>query len=1213
MDAAKLPDELQSGFLRVGEVAQPRMEEQDGCEAQTDRSSVTFLSGPSYCTKVTFWRLPCLCGPSSSTEHEERCPGLCGAEQVMPRWAKAAAGGGPEGWGEQTALSAACSHAPDPRGHANAPVSTRVPAPMLRRWFLDTSKTFRSILASLACSSSSSALCSVLSCLATLLRKLVPWNKLVMRQAYQHLLSFTLHTEPQVQKAARCGISSVLFEVMSPASRRAVRVTVKFCAQEISRAGGTREAMAILDVLTLLHDLLPCLPRATMSLYCETLLHVMSLGQMLVMKSTMQIFHCLFSAQSSHTCLPVELNAQIIEALYDYLPSESNLQPTVTWLDVMERAHIHLGRLQMELCWKHLPRLFAATMTLFLLPHPQVPSAAAETLKMLLNKCVVPHMANLGPISTSASGPAASLCEMFRAVEDGLTYRYRKVRAPVLQVLQVFFKACGKQGHPIMRKCLKTLCRLRLSLDFPDVTEPDKAVGAAVSALGPEVLLEAVPLAIKSREEILDFSRSWLLPVLQDHIRSARLGFSIHYFLPLAAALKGRATELARDRMKLKSEIYKELEGQVWSLLPVFCRCPTDVVNSFSRLAHALGTTLSERPDLRLTVCHALCTLITRGCQTAAERAEVSHFAKYFLPILFIMYRQPDSNRAHQHTVLDTIRTYLTITHRQVRGARPGQPRAHPLPHRLSNLDLIMAMVPYADEPTLSTLYHTIQRFLHRVRVPTLGSLGKERGWGPPGSGQEALGLDRFVILCTKVLGLCENAAMLLVKMGQAFLCFGPTPQGSCALFPPGLKGSVSMIKCTVLVLTRLLFNFKGEAGLLGHGGWGPGRCRARDPMAGADLGGGRSWSELDPYAYCTFNRSMLNRRYSTDAYLGGGLAHGCGEGSQGPWQDPGWVPASLDPRAVLVTRLCLVAGTSATGSTLDTPPPPLGKARNCPHGQLLPHHPPTPNTGLPQIALTCTSSFSRRKAKMQGRFKGLMKGAQHGIQAGRRRHLTCEVRPAGPLPPTRCAALGVVAPGLDLCSVPQGVARAWVFVRPGLRGQSSKYDSTRTDGSLVVLPAPEPLPSETRRLRRAQRKGRDRLHVQGILMVFPLGSPSTGVQSRLRCFRISLPRSAPGPQRAAGAPGPGRGSTAQSRGAGRARQGHLQAQPCRRQDQPCPNQPRETRVQPPRHTTHPQTPASPAPGKQGAAATHAPLLPGGQGCTKTPGQRKATPQCGPV
>ncbi|XP_059572993.1 RRP12-like protein isoform X2 [Alligator mississippiensis] len=763
MDAVNLPDELQSGFLGVGEVAQPRMEEQDGCEAQTDRSLVTFLSGPSYYTKVTFWQLPCLCGPSSSVEHEElrlvlaAVPKEIRAEDCI------------EGVTKYFAVlmnMLKTTECPESLAAAAKPLSLvleRVPAPMLRRRFLDTSKTFRSILASLTCSSSSSALCSVLSCLATLLRKLVPWNKLVMRQAYQHLLSFTLHAEPQVQKAAQCGISSILFEVVSPAYCRAVRVTVKFCAQEIRRAGGTREATAILDVLTLLHDLLPRLPGATMSIYCETLLHIMTLGQMLVMESAMQIFHFLFSAQSSHTCLPVELNAQIIEALYDYLPSESNLQPTVTWLDVMEKAHIHLGRLQVELCWRYLPRLFAATMTLFLLPHPQVPSVAAKTLKMLLNKCVVPHMANLGLISTSASGPAASLCEMFRAVEDGLTYQYRKVRAPVLQVLQVFFKVCGKQGHPIMRKCLKTLCKLRLSLDFPDVTELDKAVGAAVSAMGPEVLLEAVPLGVKSREEILDFSHSWLLPVLQDHIRSARLGFFIHYFLPLAAALKGRAMKLAQDRMMLKSKIYNKLEGQVWSLLPVFCRCPTDVVNSFSRLAHTLGMTLSERPDLHLTVCQALCTLITKGCQTDGVQVPSGCRKDAALE------RSPHC-RVHQ----------LGTAGRRAGDQHPGQPQAHPLLHRLSNLDLVMAMIPYADEPTLSTLYHIIQRFL-------------------------------------QVLGVCETAAMLLVKMGQAFLCFGPTPQEAMQRFlylvSPGLRGSVSMISCTVLVLTRLLFNFKEHLG----------------------------------------------------------------------------------------------------------------------------------------------------------------------------------------------------------------------------------------------------------------------------------------------------------------------------------------------------------------------------------------------------------------
>lgn len=36
---------------------------------------------------------------------------------------------------------------------------------------------------------------------------------------------------------------------------------------------------------------------------------------------------------------------------------------------------------------------------------------------------------------------------------------------------------------------------------------------------------------------------------------------------------------------------------------------------SFKGLARTLGTAISERPDLRVTVCQALRTLITKGCE----------------------------------------------------------------------------------------------------------------------------------------------------------------------------------------------------------------------------------------------------------------------------------------------------------------------------------------------------------------------------------------------------------------------------------------------------------------------------------------------------------------------------------------------------------------------------------------------------------------------
>lgn len=55
--------------------------------------------------------------------------------------------------------------------------------------------------------------------------------------------------------------------------------------------------------------------------------------------------------------------------------------------------------------------------------------------------------------------------------------------------------------HPALSpQCLQSLCDLRLSPHFPYTTEVDRAVGAAVSTMGPEVLLEAVPLEIDGKE-----------------------------------------------------------------------------------------------------------------------------------------------------------------------------------------------------------------------------------------------------------------------------------------------------------------------------------------------------------------------------------------------------------------------------------------------------------------------------------------------------------------------------------------------------------------------------------------------------------------------------------------------------------------------------------------------------------------------------------------
>uniref|UniRef100_A0A2I3TM20 Ribosomal RNA processing 12 homolog n=2 Tax=Pan troglodytes TaxID=9598 RepID=A0A2I3TM20_PANTR len=784
VDAVKLHNELQSGSLRLGKSEAPETPMEEEAElVLTEKSSGTFLSGLSDCTNVTFSKVQRF-WESNSAAHKEICAVLAAVTEVI-------------------------------RSQGGKETETEYFAALIR-------------------------------------------------------------------KAAQHGVCSVLkgsefmFE-KAPAHHPAAISTAKFCIQEIEKSGGSKEATTTLHMLTLLKDLLPCFPEGLVKSCSETLLRVMTLSHVLVTACAMQAFHSLFHARPGLSTLSAELNAQIITALYDYVPSENDLQPLLAWLKVMEKAHINLVRLQWDLGLGHLPRFFGTAVTCLLSPHSQVVTAATQSLKEILKECVAPHMADIGSVTSSASGPAQSVAKMFRAVEEGLTYKFHAAWSSVLQLLCVFFEACGRQAHPVMRKCLQSLCDLRLSPHFPHTAALDQAVGAAVTSMGPEVVLQAVPLEIDGSEETLDFPRSWLLPVIRDHVQETRLGFFTTYFLPLANTLKSKAMELAQAGSTVESKIYDTLQWQMWTLLPGFCTRPTDVAISFKGLARTLGMAISERPDLRVTVCQALRTLITKGCQAEADRAEVSRFAKNFLPILFNLYGQPvaaGDTPAPRRAVLETIRTYLTITDTQLVNSlleKASEKVLDPASSdftRLSVLDLVVALAPCADEAAISKLYSTIRPYLeskaHGVQKKAYRVL-EEVCASPQGPGalfvqshledlkktlldslrstsspakrprlkcllhivrklsaeheEFITALIPEVILCTKEVsvGARKNAFALLVEMGHAFLRFGSNQEEALqrylVLIYPGLVGAVTMVSCSILALTHLLFEFKGLMG----------------------------------------------------------------------------------------------------------------------------------------------------------------------------------------------------------------------------------------------------------------------------------------------------------------------------------------------------------------------------------------------------------------
>uniref|UniRef100_A0A8B9RM14 Ribosomal RNA processing 12 homolog n=1 Tax=Astyanax mexicanus TaxID=7994 RepID=A0A8B9RM14_ASTMX len=798
VDALKLHNELQTGTLERGGDGDA-MEE----AAFTERTSGTFLSGLSDCSNLTFRKVQRY-WESNSAAHKEICAVLAAVTEVIRSQ------GGKETETEYFAALMTTLEAVESSESLAAVayllnlVMKRVPAAVLIKKFSDTAKAFMEVMSKQAGTDSVSAVRWILSCLATLLRKqdLSVWGYPSTLQVYHGLLSFTVHAKPKVRKAAQQGVCSILrgsdcmFIDNAPSHHPAAVTTAKYCIKEMEQAGGNKEDTTTLHVLGLIKELINTFPLSSVKSCCETLLRVMTLSHVLVTAGAMQAFHKLFSSKPSSSSMSAELNAQIIMALYDYVPSENDLQPLLAWLTVMEKAHVHLSSLQSSLSLGHLPRLFAAAMSCLLSPHTQVVSAATQTLKTLINECVAPHMAEIGPVLPSTStGNGLSVIKMFRVVEEGLSYRFHATWPFVLQILGCFYKAAGKQAHPIMIKSLQSLSDLRVTPSFPFCGELDLAMGAAVESMGPQVVLSAVPL------DDMEFPRSWLIPVIRDHVKNTQLSYFTSYFLPLASTLKQKGLCLSLVctvcMIPLDCLLYFQLFDFTHILF--FCFNVYEIVGFLSCVFVCFQLKSWRNQDRNcLVLMRLMCKLLSDK-----ELARLAGNANSVPAVLARVRSRLQRSAANATPALSKDSAIQKKAYRVLEEMCGGeretckkfvQGNLEQLKQVL--LDNLKSASSPAKRPRLKCLIHIVKQ-LNEEHKDFLTALLPE------------------VIICTKEvsIGARKNAYSLLVEIGNAFIQFSGNSKEAINEYLGhvyiGLTGSVTMITCTVLALTRLVYQYK--------------------------------------------------------------------------------------------------------------------------------------------------------------------------------------------------------------------------------------------------------------------------------------------------------------------------------------------------------------------------------------------------------------------
>ncbi|KYN06248.1 PREDICTED: RRP12-like protein [Cyphomyrmex costatus] len=597
---------------------------------------------------------------------------------------------------------------------------------VLNLQFGSTSQVLLRILSRYVVSENHLIMRHCIGCLSVLMRaqEAAIWMNSSTMQVLDTILSFTTHAKPKVRKSAQHGICAILkgSDIMKsekpPAHHPAAGQVAKHCLAELNSAcapGLSLGVTTILHILTLLKDIMHQLPKSHVRTICERLLSIMTLNNVLITSCCLQTLHGLFVMRPSEATLPFSRNANIIKALYDYQPSANDTQPTLAWLAVMQEAHCNLAAHLISLKLSSdvfstfnyvMPEMLNRCVELLLSNKPEIVTGTSHTVKIILQECVAPLCENEERIGKYEP----ILRHVVEIMHKTLSYQYIGAWRHVLHLIAVLFQVTGKLQFQELVNVVKSLGNLRDSHDFVHNRDTEYAIGAAIRAMGPRVILDILPLRID--ENTIDLKRSWMIPLLKDCITGGTIAFFKDVLLPIALRCEEKAKGSLAD-----GKTYECLVTQIWSILPSLCNDASDVKDNFKSVAKILGTAISDRRDLRLSAMAALRKLISKatiGRGNADDIAELARFAKNYLPILFNLYTTKPNGTDEEGARLaafDTIKTYMTIVSSDLANelfdralSKFEEPDADDF-FKESVYDLTRALIGYTDVDRLSKYY----------------------------------------------------------------------------------------------------------------------------------------------------------------------------------------------------------------------------------------------------------------------------------------------------------------------------------------------------------------------------------------------------------------------------------------------------------------------------------------------------------------------------
>lgn len=188
--------------------------------------------------------------------------------------------------------------------------------------------------------------------------------------------------------------------------------------------------------------------------------------------------------------------------------------------------------------------------------------------------------------------------------------RYQGAWKEVFDVYEALFERLRWKAEFFLGDIVKALGDLRGNSSFLGKKEADKVLASAIGAMGPQRILEILPLNLLHPSQAQP-GRAWLLPILRDSVHNTNIGHFKEEMIPLFQALFEKLKDHSGKEKTMELKIFETVIQQIWAIFPGYCDLPMDLVDAFDQpFAELLANVLYGQVDLRVSICQGLQILV---------------------------------------------------------------------------------------------------------------------------------------------------------------------------------------------------------------------------------------------------------------------------------------------------------------------------------------------------------------------------------------------------------------------------------------------------------------------------------------------------------------------------------------------------------------------------------------------------------------------------